>query len=418
MLNVVAVISTIILGFFWSNRRTAFNNGTAASSQVDITAAGYTISDNLSFLSSNAVVTNWEVNLAFGIFVTVAICTGLFLLITIVMVRKIRMAIEIINEASEAFRSLPGIQFLPLFFAAPLGLLLVYFIYIMLFLMTPTSDQITISGFGFTYAGKNASYYMIWYHMGGFIWAFYTIQGMLQLTIAGAVAEWYWTFDKKTSLQAPVINSFIRAVKYSFGSVILGSLLITIVELIRIALYNLQKQIASSPNPWLKYLVSCAQCCMKCIEMIVKWINKNAYVYIAITGKAFFAAAGCATSLLLRNAAKTIAVTYVGEAALILAKIAIVGFNCILSYAFMYYFPSALAQGVTNPTLTVVMVGVITYTVASLFLSNYQLAIDTIFLSALEDLDKNDGSASRPYFMSDSLKKIMQTKNFGKVDQL
>jgi hypothetical protein len=259
---------------------------------------------------------------------------------------------------------------------------------------------------------------MVWYHMGGFIWAFYTIQGMLQLTIAGAVAEWYWTFDKKTTLQAPVLNSVIRAFKYSFGSVILGSLLITIVELIRIALYNLQKQIASSPNPWLKYLVSCAQCCMKCIQVIMKWINRNAYVYIAITGKAFFAAAGCATALLLRNAAKTVAVTYVGEAALILAKIAIVGFNCILSYAFMYYFPTVLAEGVTNPTLTVVMVGVITYTVASLFLSNYQLAIDTIFLSALEDLDKNDGSASRPFFMSDSLKKILQKKNDGKVDQL
>jgi choline transporter-like protein 2/4/5 len=69
------------------------------------------------------------------------------------------------------------------------------------------------------------------------------------------------------------------------------------------------------------------------------------------------------------------------------------------------------------------LIGVETYIIASLFFANYVLAIDTIFLSALEDLDKNDGSVARPYYMRDELKKIMRKHNTegdknGRVDQL
>lgn len=163
----------------------------------------------------------------------------------------------------------------------------------------------------------------------------------------------------------------------------------------------------------MKYLVACAQCCMKCVEVIVKWINRNAYVYIAITGKAFFASAGAATGLLLRNSAKSVAVTYVGDAALLLAKLCIVGINTIGAYGVLVFRPNLFANLVFNPTLTLVLVGVATFLIATLFFGNYQLAIDTIFLSALEDLDKNDGSAAKPYYMSPTLLKIMHKSNSG-----
>jgi hypothetical protein len=47
------------------------------------------------------------------------------------------------------------------------------------------------------------------------------------------------------------------------------------------------------------------------------------------------------------------------------------------------------------------------YMISSLLLGIYHNAIDAIFISVLEDLDKNDGSAAKPYFMSPEMKNIM-----------
>ena len=43
----------------------------------------------------------------------------------------------------------------------------------------------------------------------------------------------------------------------------------------------------------------------------------------------------------------------------------------------------------------------------SSFFAVYAMAVDTLFLCFLEDLERNDGSRERPYYMSTSLKKIL-----------
>ena len=47
------------------------------------------------------------------------------------------------------------------------------------------------------------------------------------------------------------------------------------------------------------------------------------------------------------------------------------------------------------------------YFIASSFFSVYAMAVDTLFLCFLEDLERNDGSQQKPYYMSTSLKKIL-----------
>ncbi|KAJ3360420.1 hypothetical protein HDU91_004599 [Kappamyces sp. JEL0680] len=420
-LNGIMIVGTILLYFYYNSRKVAFNSGNTANGAVNITVGGYSFNQNLAFLSSSALVTQNDVNIALGIFVTVLVLTVLFLLVTLVMIKRVKMAIEIIKEASQAFRHLPGIQFLPLFFCVPMLAVFAYFVVIMMYLYS-CQGTVTVSLLNTTYSNANNVYYMMWYHLAGFIWTYYTILGLCQLSVAGAVADWYWQLDKKAKLRAPVVSSFLRAIRYSLGSVILGSLLITIVELIRVYVMTLQRSVAKLKSKYLNFLVACAQCCLKCIQMVMKWINRHAYVYIAISGKGFFASAGAATSLLLRNSAKTLAVSYVGDFALLLTKLVVVGINVIAAYGFLAYNLTVFPNPIYDPTLTLVLVGVESFIIVSLFFSNYTLAIDTIFLSALEDLDKNDGSSARPYYMRDELKKILHKHNEApagsKVNQL
>ena len=48
----------------------------------------------------------------------------------------------------------------------------------------------------------------------------------------------------------------------------------------------------------------------------------------------------------------------------------------------------------------------------SSFFGVYGMAVDTLFLCFLEDLERNDGSLERPYLMSTRLRKIL-----GKMQQ-
>ena len=50
------------------------------------------------------------------------------------------------------------------------------------------------------------------------------------------------------------------------------------------------------------------------------------------------------------------------------------------------------------------------YAICSTFFSVYSMAVDTIFLCFLEDLDKHDGSEDSPYFMNQDLMRILEIK--------
>lgn len=62
----------------------------------------------------------------------------------------------------------------------------------------------------------------------------------------------------------------------------------------------------------------------------------------------------------------------------------------------------------------VIVTLIIAYAVSGSFMSVYDLSIDTILLCFCEDLRVNDGSAEKPYFMSDELQSVVGAHN--KVD--
>ena len=57
----------------------------------------------------------------------------------------------------------------------------------------------------------------------------------------------------------------------------------------------------------------------------------------------------------------------------------------------------------------VVAITVGSYLVTTAFFSVYSMAVNTIFICFLEDLERNDGSKERPYYMSRSLRQILGT---------
>lgn len=54
-------------------------------------------------------IDNYEVTAAFSAFIAVSVIGGIFLLVTIAMIKKIRLAIQILKEATSAVRAMPFI---------------------------------------------------------------------------------------------------------------------------------------------------------------------------------------------------------------------------------------------------------------------------------------------------------------------
>lgn len=63
-------------------------------------------------------------------------------------------------------------------------------------------------------------------------------------------------------------------------------------------------------------------------------------------------------------------------------------------------------SGLVDAQLTLSIISA--FIITSVFFSVQSIATNTIFLCFIEDSERNDGSAERPYFMSNKLKQLLQ----------
>jgi choline transporter-like protein 2/4/5 len=130
----------------------------------------------------------------------------------------------------------------------------------------------------------------------------------------------------------------------------------------------------------------------------------------AVKNTNFCKSAKEAFSLLMRNLVRVVVLDSVVDFLLFLGKLVIVLLTGVASYmAFSGQIPEIKDD---IPTLNyfftpIVFIVIGSYFIASSFFGVYAMAVDTLFLCFLEDLERNDGSMEKPYYMSKSLKKIL-----------
>jgi hypothetical protein len=248
------------------------------------------------------------------------------------------------------------------------------------------------------------------YNIFGFLWTAAFVLGINQTTIAGAIATWYWCYDKKQVPRFPVARSFYRVIRYSMGSIAFGSFLIAVTQLIRLIIFQAQQQLKKSNNKVALYILSCLQCCFACLEKLLKFINKNAYIMIAVSGTSFCTSAKNALNLLVRNAFRLIAVDFVATFVLFLSKCVVaVGVSAGL-YVLLDSTNFAGATSTQSVGMVCIAVFIMCWMIVSCFFGVYRMAVDTIFLSFCEDCERNDGSSVRPYYMSSGLAALLSVQ--------
>ncbi|XP_051930052.1 choline transporter-like protein 5 [Hippocampus zosterae] len=253
------------------------------------------------------------------------------------------------------------------------------------------------------------------FNVFAFLWLVNFVIALGQCTLAGAFASYYWALRKPKDIPAfPLLASFNRAIRFHIGSLALGALILSLVQMIRIGLEYLDQKLKGSQTAFARFMMSCLKYCFWCLERFIKFLNRNAYIMIAIHGKSFCTSSKDAFFLLMRNVLRVAVLDKVTDFLLFLGKLLIAGTVGALAF-FFFTRKIPLIKG-EAPTLNyywvpLVMVILVSYLVAHGFFSVYSICVDTLFLCFCEDLERNDGSLARPYYMSPELCKILGKNN-------
>ncbi|KAK7940164.1 hypothetical protein WMY93_003490 [Mugilogobius chulae] len=380
--------------------------------------------------------------------IILAIVEVIIILLLIFLRKRILIAIALIKEASRAIGYLMSSLFYPLFTFLLLAVVIAYWAVTAVFLSTSNKAVYKIFNetacahsrntcepanystslmkaecpdseclFAF-YGGETAYHkYLIglqFYNVFLLFWCANFVIALGQMTLAGAFASYYWAFVKPGDIPTcPIFASMGRALRYHTGTLAFGSLILSIIQIIRVLLEYLDHKLKGAQNKFVKFLLCCLKCCFWCLEKFVKFLNRNAYIMTAIYGKSFCTSARDAFLLLMRNMLRVAVLDKVTDFLLFLGKLLVVGLVGV--FAFFFFSGRVKAFENTAPHLHYYWVPIITvvigsYLIAHGFFSVYSMCVDTLFLCFCEDLERNDGSAAKPYYMSSTLREILWKK--------
>jgi len=244
-----------------------------------------------------------------------------------------------------------------------------------------------------------------WQYVGAYLffhllWVTQFLYYFTYLTFAGAVADWYFTprdknGDKPRGLGAdklsrfPIVTAACRTIRYHLGTVAVCSFIIAVIQFMRAVVMYIEAKTATDPPNKLQKCVFCMiKCYLRCLECCMDKINQNALIWCAIWGDNFGSSACSSFMLVWANLARCAMIGMVSGILLKLSKFTIAfGNTAIFCAIFAYHWPvSHRLYSIVLPTLLVLM---LSWYLASMFLCVFKSVIDAVFLCFLVDADVN-----------------------------
>ncbi|KFP14990.1 Choline transporter-like 2, partial [Egretta garzetta] len=229
------------------------------------------------------------------------------------------------------------------------------------------------------YGGETAYHkYLIvlqFFNVFMFFWLANFVIALGQVTLAGAFASYYWAFKKPDDMPAfPLFSSFGRALRYHTGSLAFGSLVLAIVQVIRVTLEYLDHRLKGFQRLFCRVRSACA--CWP-PPPALPWECRGA------GGERTWMLGGADVDAHLSLVSRVAVLDKVTDFLFFLGKLLIVGSVGILAF-FFFTQRIKLVQD-TAPPLNYYWVPILTvivgsYLIAHGFFSVYGMCVDTLFL--------------------------------------
>jgi len=353
----------------------------------------------------------------------------IYTLVLIFMFRRIRIAVAVLELASKVIVSAPTVVLVPpctlIFFFAALawGLAVEGLLY--------TAGHITIQNITVTVPdpilGTNTSIaipsallnseytsiFMQLYNLFGTLWTLAMVHAIAFMTIAFVASMYYFSDpqpgNNKSVPCGGVLISLGWTLFYHLGTLAFGSFVLACVQLIRLLAAYVQSKIEKTQSDAAKWVGRCVQCYLACLERVVNFVNRNAYVVTCIQSSGFCKSCYTAMDLLLSCLAEVATANFLADWVFVCCKLAITGGWTFLCWWLLEN--TELGDGVDLPIVLTVLVGIISYLVASLFFHVYDAVQDAVLMCYCYDKEKNNGTPEKPYYFNDDLAGILDKYN-------
>nr|XP_020829884.1 choline transporter-like protein 4 isoform X2 [Phascolarctos cinereus] len=421
---ILGVLGVLAYGIYhcWKEYKTLRDEG------ATISEVGFTT--NLSAYQS--VQETWLAAL-----ILISVLEGILLLLLIFLRQRIWIAIALLEEASKAVGQMMSTLFFPLLTFVLLLISVAYWVMTALYLATSGQPQygwwapngsdpgcqdvinktcnpldkfssqlnssiamcpnLTCQFLGYSTSGpaQRSLFNLQIYGILGLFWTLNWVLALGQCVLAGAFASFYWAFNKPQDIPScPLTAAFFRTLRYHTGSLAFGALILTLVQIVRVVLEYLDHKLRGAQNSLIRCLMCCLKCCFWCLEKFLKFLNRNAYIMIAIYGRNFCISAKNAFMLLMRNVVRVVVLDKVTDLLLFFGKLLVVSGVGILSFFFFTGRIPALKEEFGSLNLNYywlpIMVTILgAYVIASGFFSVFSMCVDTLFLCFWQEWHQN-----------------------------
>eukprot|EP00746_Dinoflagellata_sp_MGD_P036761 gnl/MRDRNA2_/MRDRNA2_18831_c0_seq1.p1 gnl/MRDRNA2_/MRDRNA2_18831_c0~~gnl/MRDRNA2_/MRDRNA2_18831_c0_seq1.p1 ORF type:complete len:621 (+),score=113.99 gnl/MRDRNA2_/MRDRNA2_18831_c0_seq1:3-1865(+) len=243
-------------------------------------------------------------------------CLVLSLIFTIVSFcscHAIEIAIGCVEAACECMFSMPTLLLEPFFTLtvklASLSLLLWGFFQLIscgqIQKGTLNAGVASVGGLSRSFVYKEEELYYILYYIFGIFWVMEIMTALAQFTLCYSVVLWYFVpKDESGSKEAPsfpLCRGYCVGVRFHLGSLAFGALLVAILRLIRAILGYLAKQAKDQENAAGECAAKACMCCVDCFKRFIEFLNKNAYIDMAINSNGYCTSAYNAFQTIMNN---------------------------------------------------------------------------------------------------------------------
>ncbi|CAH2311434.1 Hypothetical predicted protein [Pelobates cultripes] len=324
------------------------------------------------------------------------IITVVLLSLIFILKKRISMTIQLFEVASKFISCVPLLILQPLWTFIILIFYWVFWVAVLLGLGTSGSARVLFEG-QVEYKSLSGIRYMWWYHLIGLIWTSEFFLACQQMVIAGVTVTWYLQRDKK-NVRHPILSSMCLLVWYYLGTAIAGSFLLTLLRIPRMILLYISQLLKQRDNACAKCTSRCCSCGFWCLEKWLRCLNQNAYAATIINGTPFCASAKDSYNLMIKNPPFVSYLNCAGVFMIFLGKVFVVCFTVFGGLmAFNYH------RELHVWVVPLLLVAFFAYLVAHSFLSLFETVVHSLFLCYAVDIETNDGTPERPYFMEQDL---------------
>jgi solute carrier family 44 (choline transporter-like protein), member 2/4/5 len=264
--------------------------------------------------------------------------------------------------------------------------------------------------------------YMFYFMVFGFFWVLAFIMAVNEFVIIVAGITWYYSDkeipdDDGIPGDSDVTTGMYWSVRYHAGTLAAGSLIVAIVWVIRVVFEYVAKKMegASGENGCTKCLVGCIRCCLSCFDRFIRYINRNAYIYCALTGESFCSSALNSFILILKNSAKFGFVEGIAGCFMFIAKF----FISIMTTLVSFFVLQGMVE-VSSPYAPLLVIFLFSWAIATIFIEIFDTGANTILQCYLLDRevglcdDEHIPKSLKKFFSDDEIRIAMEK---GKVEE-